>query len=155
MFSSFLWIWRSKCQFDIRRSKVNTSFKNIQTGPSSVRRQQRNRHNELEFMILILDPRKVVFDVDPTISRTGPLFNYRNYKNGIYYYINCLSKFPKIATPLLLQLFPDNALRREMFSMESNCSNLGCPWTGKFRDFEVSCLYSSSSSLDYYRIKSN
>lgn len=34
------------------------------------------------------------------------------------------------------QLFPDNALRREMFSMESNCSNLGCPWTGKFRDYE-------------------
>lgn len=34
------------------------------------------------------------------------------------------------------QLFPDNALRREMFSMESNCYNLGCPWTGKFRDYE-------------------
>ncbi|XP_061169632.1 TNF receptor-associated factor 2-like [Saccostrea echinata] len=34
------------------------------------------------------------------------------------------------------QLFPDNALRREMFSLEANCPNQGCSWAGKFRAYE-------------------
>lgn len=37
----------------------------------------------------------------------------------------------------LEQTFPDNALKREFFSLSCQCPFDKCPWTGSFKDFEM------------------
>lgn len=39
------------------------------------------------------------------------------------------------------QLFPDNAVKREMASMHAHCENEGCTWDGPFKQYEVNITY--------------
>ncbi|WAR30818.1 TRAF2-like protein [Mya arenaria] len=35
------------------------------------------------------------------------------------------------------EIFPDNAIRRELFRLHVQCINVGCEWKGKYREFET------------------
>ena len=37
-----------------------------------------------------------------------------------------------------MQVFPDNACRREILNLDVECGFKGCKWVGKLRDLEVS-----------------
>ena len=41
---------------------------------------------------------------------------------------------------MYFQMFPDNAVKREMSILAVQCINPGCPWVGKFRHYEVGSL---------------
>lgn len=65
--------------------------------------------------------------------------------NSIYYlYLNIVLMtwwnvtFYKVAYgATCMQMFPDNAVKREMARMPTKCSYPFCTWTGIFRDYEV------------------
>ena len=45
---------------------------------------------------------------------------------------------PLTTACLLLQIFPDNACRREILNLDVLCGSSGCQWAGKLSDLEVS-----------------
>ena len=42
-----------------------------------------------------------------------------------------------ICALLSIQMFPDNAVKREMASLQALCINPGCDWKGIFKQYEV------------------
>ena len=53
---------------------------------------------------------------------------------------------------MYFQMFPDNAVKREMSILAVQCINPGCPWVGKFRHYEVSSLGIHLQTLAIQRI---
>lgn len=85
--------------------------------------------------------------------------------NSIYYlYLNIVLMtwwnvtFYKVAYgATCMQMFPDNAVKREMARMPTKCSYPFCTWTGIFRDYEVqyiaALVFLLQSHLDIYFLK--
>ena len=46
-----------------------------------------------------------------------------------------------------MQIFPDNACRREILSLDVECDLKGCKWIGKLKDLDVSVKIANYNSL--------